>query len=395
MKILVASDKFKGSLTAPEACAAIREGLLRGWPRTPAGQSGQPAPEIRCLPVADGGDGMARALTRVMGGQWRESEVTGPLGAPLAAGWGLVETGGAQGENPEALRSTALVEMAEASGLWRLGGRPNDPWRATTFGTGQLVAEALRAGADRILLGLGGSATNDGGSGLARALGFRFLDAAGHELADLPADLEKAARIEPPEAPLSAEITVACDVANPLLGPQGCTSVYGPQKGIAPGNIARHESRLAHLVDLLGEKGCRAAEAPGTGAAGGLGFGCLAFLGAKLKPGFELVAEVLGLEEAIARADLVVTGEGKLDAQSLEGKAPVGVARLAKSRGKPVHAFCGLLEGAESAGSGRLSGCFDSVHEIERGDRSIEESMAEGAALLAETAARRVAEVLQ
>lgn len=363
MHILIASDKFKGSLSAPEACRAIEAGLREQLP--------EETHTIEMLPVADGGDGMARALTEAANGEWRTTTVTDPLGEPIEAGYGWLEE-----------ERTAVIEMAEASGLALLGERTNDPWSASTSGTGELIAKAMEDGAESILLGIGGSATNDGGTGMAHALGFRFLDRTGTELDDLPAQLDGAITILPPDQPDFPEIIVACDVQNPLLGAEGCTRVYGPQKGIDEADFSRHESRLTQLVLVLGELGETASQLSGAGAAGGLGFGCLAFLRARLEPGFTLVADYLGLPAAIARADLVITGEGKLDAQSLQGKAPCGVAELAREAGKPVVAFCGAKE------EGAVRSEFDDIIEIAQPDWPVERNMAEAARLLGQAASR-------
>jgi len=360
MRILVASDKFKGSLTALEACEAIREGLCEALGESTG---------ISVLPVADGGDGMSRAIVDAKQGEWRTATVSGPLGEPVEAGYGTID--GCR---------CAVIEMAEASGLWRIGTREKDPWSASTFGTGQLIAQAVNEGAGSVLLGIGGSATNDGGSGLARALGFGFLDSGGEPVEEIPARLTDVVRLTAPATPLPARVTVACDVTNPLLGPEGCTRIYGPQKGIEESAFERHEARLRHLLALLGEEAGSLAGRPGSGAAGGLGFGCLAFLGAELKPGFTLVAEVLDLEAAIRDADLVITGEGKLDGQSLFGKAPAGVAAMARRHGKTTVAFCGIR------GEGDLGDLFDAVYEIDRGTRTVEQSMRDGVSLLRTTA---------
>ncbi len=325
MKILVASDKFKGSLTAAEACAAIADGLREG-------SIGQKH-EIRCLPIADGGDGIAETLTRAEKGVWIRREVRGPLGKKVTAAYGLLDGG-----------KTAVIEMAAASGLALLGETPPDPLRASTYGTGELLLDAISRGVGEVLLGIGGSATNDGGSGMALALGYRFYDSAGNPLTELPEDLDRLTRIEAPDTSLFPKITVACDVTNPLLGPRGCTAVYGPQKGITPETFSLHENRLARLVAAAGERGKAAADTPGAGAAGGLGFGAMIFLEATLVPGFDLVAARIGLADAVFWADLVLTGEGRLDHQSLEGKGPGGVVALARAAGKSTAAFCGSLE---------------------------------------------------
>lgn len=350
MIVLIACDKFKGSLTAGEACDAIRTGLLSTVSASPC--------EIRTLPVADGGDGIARTLTEALSGEWVTAPVSNALGEPVTAGYGLLDRG-----------QSAVIEMAEASGLARLRGR-QDPWQANTFGTGELVRDAMAAGVRKVILGIGGSASNDGGTGLARALGWKFRDARGREITDLPRSLSQVAEIVPPQPRELPEVVVACDVVNPLLGPDGATRIYGPQKGILENDFAKHESGLSHLVTLL--RAGKAAATPGAGAAGGLGFGCLVFLGATLTPGFDLVSKILDLENAVAAADLVITGEGKLDLQSLEGKAPYGVANLARKHGKRLVTFCGVKgdEGLESQ--------FGEIIEIRNPAESTADNIAKG-----------------
>ncbi len=326
MKILVASDKFKGSLTAREACEAIRDGLEE----SPGGDV-----EIRILPIADGGDGMARSMLASMGGIWKGAVVSDAMGHPVLGGYALV------GED----RDMAVIEMAEASGLWRMDGEELDPWKASTFGTGELLKEAVKQGVKRVLLGIGGSATNDAGTGMAQELGYRFLDANGEEIAELPEGLASVHSIDRDKVIALPKITVACDVNNPLLGETGCTRVYGPQKGVKDEDFDRFEKGLEQVANVVErDLDCDFRNEAGAGAAGGLGFGALAFLGAELKEGFPLVAEEIGLRQAIEDADLVITGEGSLDSQSLDGKAPVGVARMAKELGKPVAAFAGKID---------------------------------------------------
>ncbi len=372
-RILVAADKFKGTLSGPEACAAIADGLEDAL---------GDRIEVATAPVADGGEGMARSITEAHGGEWIPLTVSDPLGRPVEAGYGFF--------HDESGLRFGVVEMAEASGLWRVEEKERDPWRASTFGTGELMRAAIEKGADRLLLGIGGSATNDGGSGMALALGFHFFSAEGDVLTEMPADLEKAVSLYGPAEPLPP-VEVACDVTNPLLGDEGCTAVYGPQKGIEPDRFAAHESRLAHLVDLVGKAGADASKVPGAGAAGGLGFGCLAFLGATLRPGFELVAEVLGLEDRVREADIVITGEGKLDGQTLQGKAPAGVADLARRHGKPVAALAGIIAG--EAGD-PLARRFDFHAAVVSGEISAERAMREAGPLLRETARRHAEAIL-
>ena len=370
MNILIACDKFKGSLTAPEACDAVAAGLVETL--------GDGAYEIQVLPIADGGDGMARALTTAGNGKWLTCEVKNALGETTEAGYGMIKS-----------RKVAVIEMAEASGLAQIESRELDPWVASTFGTGELILDATRRGAKEIVLGIGGSATNDGGSGMADALGFRFLNSQGEPVDSLPADLEKVVKIVSPPSLNLPKITVACDVTNPLLGQYGCTTIYGRQKGIKSSDLVRHEKRLLHLVKICGERGSGGAVQPGAGAAGGLGFGSLLFLNAKLVPGFELVAEVLDLEKSVRWADLVITGEGKLDHQSLNGKAPHGIVKLARSNGIPTATFCGLLEDRN------LENEFGTICEIRDPNLSNELNMTIGAKRLRETSSKFAYSLLQ
>lgn len=350
MKVLVASDKFKGSLTAPEACRAIAEGLRAGSPREDL--------DIELIPIADGGDGIAQSLTECRDGNWNEIEVKNAVGKSIQAGYGIIDHG-----------KTAIIEMATASGLASLSPENRDPLSASTFGTGELIRSAADKGVERIILGIGGSATNDGGTGMALALGWRFLNKGGDEIVDLPFRLREVDKIIPSHENALPPVLVACDVVNPLLGADGCTRVYGPQKGIGEDQFEEHEKRLAHLVTLLQAEDL--AHQPGSGAAGGLGFGALAFLNGTLTPGFDLVSSLLGIESAIEQADLVITGEGSLDRQSLEGKAPFGVAELARKHRKHLITFCGISEDD-------LEEFFGEIVEIRDPDETIEVNMARG-----------------
>jgi glycerate 2-kinase len=324
--VLIACDKFKGTLTAAEACAAVAAGVLELWPRA----------ECVLRPMADGGEGTSMVICEALGGEWLSAEVSGPGGQKVLAGFAMLR---AQG--------TAVIEMCEASGLKLVPPAQRNPWRFNTAGTGQLMRKAMEAGAQRLVVAIGGSATNDGGSGMAWALGYRFLDEAGEELVPCPANLLEIRRILPPldwDLPM---VTAACDVTNPLLGPEGATAVYGPQKGVTLERIPQYEAGLTHFADLVHrELGLDCRSNPGAGAAGGLGFGLMSFCGALTRPGFDLVAEVTGLAEAVRRADLVITGEGCLDAQTLHGKGPAGVAEMARRMGKPVAAVGGMVEAA-------------------------------------------------
>ncbi len=325
MKIVIAPDSFKESLSAPEVAAAI----ARGWQRV--------FPEAECLlrPMADGGEGTVDALLAAVGGERRECWVRGPMGEPVRAHWGWLGEG------------TAVIEMAAASGLHWVPREQRDARVASSFGTGELIAEALQAGATRIILGLGGSATNDAGAGLLQALGMRFLDDQGRELAAGGAALAALDQLDLSGLDarlLQVQIEVAADVDNPLCGARGASAVFGPQKGATPEQVAELDTALGRFARIaaatLGEDH---AEFPGVGAAGGLGFAARAFLKATFRPGIELVAELSGLAEAVQGADLVITGEGRIDAQTLHGKTPVGVARVAQDAGVPVIALAGSL----------------------------------------------------
>lgn len=324
-RVLVAADKFKGSLTAVEVAERITAGLRRVLPDL----------EVEALPVADGGDGTVAAAVAA-GFERREVRVAGPLGEEVTAAFALRE-------------GTAVVEMAEASGLQRLPAGVFAPLTASTYGSGELLRAALDAGARTIVFGVGGSATTDGGSGMLSALGARFLDADGEPvppggggLAELAtADLSG---LDPRLG--EVELVLASDVDNPLTGPKGAPAVYGPQKGASPDDVKALDSALAHFAEVLeGPAGPRAAAyaaSPGAGAAGGIGYGAL-LLGARFRPGIEVMLDVLGFAPALDRADLVITGEGSLDEQTLHGKAPAGVAAAARAADKDVVAVCGRL----------------------------------------------------
>lgn len=359
-RILIACDKFKGSLSAPDACAAIARGLATVWP----------AATIDTCPIADGGEGFAAAIDNALpGGQWITLDAHDALGRPITARYLLVE---------EAGKPVAIMEMAEASGLWRIAPEDRDILRANTLGTGEMIRHAVTVShASRIVLGIGGSATNDGGAGMAAALGVRFLDAAGKVLAPDPAVLASALVA----CDLTACITLppviaACDVTSPLLGPDGATRVFGPQKGADATTIPVLEAALDKLSRL--SNGSDHALCPGAGAAGGLGFGLLHFAGAKLVPGFDLLAGLTGLDHRIAAADLVITGEGSLDFQSLAGKGPAGIANLAAQHHKPVWAFCGTADPAA-----RASGLFARIADLTSTGLPIDTLMRDAASLLA------------
>ncbi len=368
MKILVAPDKFKGSLTAVEAGAAITRGLRAVWPDA----------EITGAPIADGGEGFAAALGQALGGGWVETRALDPIGREVAARYVWVEA-----------ERLAVIEMSEASGLWRLTNAERAPLRANTFGTGQLIRHAVERGARKILVGLGGSATTDGGVGMAAALGYEFLTSDGEELALLPGHLIALTRIQAAGALELPEIIAACDVQNPLLGPRGTAQVFGPQKGASASGVVALEGGLSALADCVTtDLGCDFRDTPGAGAAGGIAFGLLSFCGAKVCSGFDLVAATLRLEERIAASDLVVTGEGRIDGQTLEGKGPAGVAALARRHGKPVLALAGSV--AEDAA---VQALFDAACGIVDEPVTLDNAMTRAAEFL-ERAASRAARLI-
>ncbi len=342
MRALIAFDKFKDALSAPDACERAAAAL----------RTVRPSWELDLCPFTDGGEGFARILTAVAGGERRVVRVAGPRGAPVEAGFGLVDVA----RIPEAARvlldlpesrRLAVIEMAEASGLALLAPTDRDPWQTATGGTGELLRHAVEAGADAVLLGVGGSATHDLAFGALAALGFRFLDAAGNEVAPpIPARWNAIARIEGGPASPLPPLRIACDVTNPLLGPQGAAAVYGPQKGLRETDRPALEAATARLAGMLCDY-CRQpadlVETPGAGAAGGCSFGFMAATGARLLPGSALVAAWLDLDLRLRRADLVLTGEGRFDESSLAGKGPGAMAAQALALGKPVHVFAGAV----------------------------------------------------
>jgi glycerate kinase len=332
MRVVVAPDKFKGTLSARQAAAALAAGWLRG----------DPSAEIDEAPVADGGEGTLETLVGALGGRIERARVTGPLGDPLEAEFGLAEA---------AAGVTAVVEMARASGLHLVAEPRRDPARATTRGTGELLRAAARHRPARIIVCIGGSATNDAGAGMAQALGIRLLDEEGADLPPGGAALRRLARID--VTGLDREIRdlpviVASDVDNPLTGPHGASAVYGPQKGASPDQAAALDEALAHFAAVVHrDLGIDVRDQPGAGAAGGLGAGLMAFLGARLRPGFDVVAEVLDLPRRLEAADVAVTGEGRFDRQTERGKAPLGVLRMAvETRCRTVMIAGQVEEGA-------------------------------------------------
>lgn len=378
MRILLAPDSFKGSLGAPQVCEALRRGVLRACPDA----------VIEMVPLADGGEGTTEALVTATGGWLEPVEATGPLvagpRAPGRIGW--------LGDG-----STAVLEMACVSGLPLVPEDLRNPLHTTSYGTGELIRAALDRGARHLILGIGGSATNDLGAGMAQALGVRFLDARG-EAIHTPlcgGQLHRVAAIDLSglhPALASTRIEVACDVDNPLLGPRGCSAVYGPQKGATEAIIAELEAGLEHLIGLIEEQlGRTLRDWPGAGAAGGLGAALVAFLGASLRPGVDLVMAATGLAARLEGADLVISGEGRLDGQTASGKTVSGVARLAHRQGVPLVAIGGGLgAGAESLYALGVTSLFSLVP----GPMTLAEAIERSDALLADAAERVVRLVL-
>lgn len=327
MNILIAPDSFKDALDAPGVCRAIERGILAALPDS----------NIRCFPLADGGEGTAQILTFHNGGRQIQCLVKDPLFRPVLASYGLSGSG-----------ETAFIEMAQASGLQLLKPEERNPLYTTTFGTGELIADALRHSVRNIVLGIGGSATNDGGMGMAAALGCVFLDNAGNPLKPVGQNLGKVSRIIGNPA-IEARVDVICDVDNPLFGPTGAARIYAPQKGADEAAVAELDAGLAHFAEILEIwSGQAVAELPGSGAAGGLGAGAMVFLNARMRPGIEAVMDYTGFETALEGIDLIVTGEGKIDHQTLHGKLISGICRQAKVRNIPVIACCGALEASDS-----------------------------------------------
>jgi glycerate kinase len=369
MRILIAIDKFKGSIPATVAAKAI-ESTLR-----------QAIPGVECdsCPIADGGEGTAEAVIAALNGQWCETATFDAQNRPITARYGLVRDGG---------QFEAIMEMSAASGLAMVSDLPLDPATASTYGTGLMLQDAIERNVSRIVIGIGGSATNDAGIGMVVALGYRFLDARGTPLTPIIQNMDQLAKIERVDPLRLPEVLVACDVNNPLLGPHGCTRVYGPQKGVK--DFAYFESRLEHLADIVKrDLDIDRRDVPGAGAAGGLGFGLMSFCGARLTSGFDLIADLVHLRKRIAAADLVITGEGRLDAQTLHGKGPMGVADMARELGKPVAAFAGAIEAED-----QLRARFDLLCAIKPADMPLADAMQRGTQLL-ETAVLQQASALR
>lgn len=367
MRIVVAPDSFKGSVSALGVAKAMEKGILTVFPEA----------EILKVPIADGGEGTVEALVDATGGQLIYEDVMGPLGEKVKAYWGIL------GDN-----ETAVMEMASASGLPLVPKEKRDPRITTTYGTGELIKAALDKGIRKIIIGIGGSATNDGGMGMARALGVLFLDADGNELPHGGAALANLAEIDMANIDPrlnETEIMVACDVDNPLCGPRGASAVYGPQKGATPEMVTQLDRALCTYAEVASKvTGKDLINYPGAGAAGGLGAGLLFFTNAELRPGVEIVLETLGMAALVEGCDLVITGEGRTDFQTAYGKAPVGLAKVAKLWDIPVVCIAGGLgKGADDVLAQGIDGLASTVPSpmtleecMEAGDELIENATA-------------------
>lgn len=367
MRIVVAPNAFKGSLSALEAATAIAEGIRIAAPNV----------DLVLVPIADGGDGTVDALVAATKGQPRTTRVRGPLGDPVDADYGLIDGG-----------STAVIEMATAAGLALVPRDRRDPRVTTTYGVGELMQHAYDEGARHFVVGIGGSATNDGGAGLAQALGYHLLDETGRELPPGGLALRRLVRIHVGGVHANwkqSEVDVACDVTNPLTGPSGASAVYGPQKGATPEMVTELDAALHHFAEIIRrDLGMDVERLPGAGAAGGLGAGLVAFTGARLQPGAELVMEALHLDERLTGASLVITGEGRIDSQTARfGKGPAAVARHAKNAGIPVVAIGGSV-----ADETELRLLFDALEATVVEPGSLEDAIAQARPLLVRAATR-------
>jgi glycerate kinase len=361
MRIVIAPNAFKGSLSALDAAEAIAEGI-----RAAAADA-----DLVLVPIADGGDGTVEALVAATKGERRTLQVRGPLGAPVEADYGLIDAG-----------STAVIEMAKAAGLALVPPAKRDPRITSTYGVGELLQRAYEEGARHFIVGIGGSATNDGGAGMAQALGYHLLDENGHELPPGGLALKRLARIHVGGVHANwkeAEVDVACDVTNPLTGPSGASAVYGPQKGATPEMVVELDAALKHFAEIVRrDLGVDVEQLPGAGAAGGLGAGLVAFTGARLRPGAEMVMEAVRLDERLVGAHLVITGEGRLDSQTARfGKGPAAVARHARQAGIPVVAIGGSV-----ADETELRLLFDGLAATAVEPWSLEEAIAQARPLL-------------
>src|SRR5207302_7710749 len=369
-RVIVAPQSFKGSADAVAVASAIARGIRGGWPGA----------RIEEMPLADGGEGTVRALVTATNGSLRRSRVHDPLGREIDAEWGMLGDG-----------TTAVVEMAAASGLPLLEPGERDARVTSTRGTGELILAAAASGAHRIVIGIGGSATNDGGAGMARAFGYRFLDREGIDLPEGGAALARLARIDGQTDPrlVRPSIDVACDVRNPLLGSEGASAIYGPQKGATPAMVAELDAALARFADVIEDfVGRNVRDAPGAGAAGGLGAGLLAFLDARLRSGAELVLDATRFASRVAGADLVITGEGRADAQSTYGKLTQAVTHVAREAGVRVA----MVVGGTGPGYEALLSQGVEVIEVSKPDgMALGDAMRQAVPLIEDAAARLAA----
>jgi len=330
MKVLIAMDSFKGNFDSLTVAGIVERGIRKVYKDA----------TIDKVAIADGGEGTVDAIVKTLNGRYERIEVTGPMGSKVIAKYGIVDG------------NTAVIEMAEASGLALVPENERNPLRASTYGTGELILDAINKGCTRIIMGIGGSATNDGGTGMARALGARFLDSEGKELDEGGGSLDSLARIDISgmnEKIASTEFIVACDVTNPLYGEKGASAVFGPQKGADSEMVKILDNNLRHYSEIVKrDLGIDVANEPGTGAAGGLGYGLMVFCKARLTKGIEMVLDTIKIENRMKDVDVVITGEGRVDGQTVFGKVPVGIAARAKKFGKPVFAIAGFMdEGAD------------------------------------------------
>lgn len=366
MKIVVAPDSFKGSVTALQAANAIERGLLRVFSHA----------TIEKIPMADGGEGTVQSLVDATGGEIKTAQVLDPLGYAIDAEFGILADG-----------QTAVIEMATASGLPLIPTEKRNPLKTSTYGTGQLIHAALDSGCRRLIIGIGGSATNDGGAGMAEALGVKFLNEDGKSIERGGGGLAKLTSIDMTDlhpAIADTETVVACDVNNPLTGPNGASHIYGPQKGATPEMIKTLDANLKHFDGILAKTcGQSYNDIPGAGAAGGLGAGLMAFLNAELKLGVDIVIDTVNLKERMKGASLVITGEGQIDYQTAFGKTPVGVAKVAKAENIPVIAIAGGIgEGAEKV----YDAGIDAMVGIVQTPMSLDDAFEEAQRLITNTA---------
>ena len=378
MKIIVAPNTFKGSLSATQAAIAIANGVREVFPDA----------EVVKIPVADGGEGTVEALVSAHKGSYEWINVEGPLGAPVLASYGLIEN-----------RRMAVVELASASGFSLVSPAARDPRKASTYGFGQLLEAARKSGVESVIAGIGSSATNDAGAGMAQALGYRLLDAAGHDLPHGGAALLRLERIDGSGLDpgwRAVKVMVACDVTNPLTGPEGASYIYGPQKGADPETVLLLDKALGHVAEVIErDLGKRVADIPGAGAAGGTGAGLMAFLNARLVSGAALVVDASGFDRALPGAHLVITGEGRVDGQTAYGKAPGEIARRAQAAGVPTLLIAGSKgKGWESLSMSGITTVVTLAQETDTEGHNLSDLMRDAGPLLTRAAAQAVKDLL-